>query len=121
MADAATGPIQVTIVLPRSLAALLPGTPRRIEARGGTLLEILDDADRQAPGLRHHVVAEGPAIRPHLNVFVGLDRASLDASIPDGAEVRIIPAVSGGAPGPDRRVGDRLRLPVERDGEPLGG
>jgi sulfur-carrier protein len=87
---------RVVVHLPRSLIALFPGAPRRLETRGGTLAEVIADLDRQVPGLANRVLDAGPSIRSHLNVFVAGERAGLDAIVPDGADVHIIPAVSGG-------------------------
>jgi sulfur-carrier protein len=82
--------------LPRSLVALFPGAPRRLEARGATVAEILADLDRQIPGFANRVLDAGPVIRTHLNVFVDGERARLPTPVGAGAEVHIIPAVSGG-------------------------
>lgn len=82
--------------LPRSLVALFPGAPRQLEVRGSTVAEAIADADRQVPGLANRVLDAGPTIRTHLNVFVDGQRAQLGTPVPGGAEVHIIPAVSGG-------------------------
>jgi molybdopterin synthase sulfur carrier subunit len=82
--------------LPRSLAALFPGSPRRLEAAGSTVAAVIDDLERQVPGLRNRVLDAGPTIRTHLNVFVAGQRAGLDTAVPPGADVHVIPAVSGG-------------------------
>jgi molybdopterin converting factor small subunit len=83
--------------LPRSLASLFPGSPRRLEARGATVADLIADLDDQVPGLRSRIVDAGPVLRTHLNVFVAGQRATLDTPVPAGAEVHVIPAVSGGA------------------------
>lgn len=83
--------------LPRSLVALFPGTPRRLEASGLTVAEVLADLDLRVPGLRNRIVDAGPVIRPHINVFVAGQRATLDSAVPADAIVHVIPAVSGGA------------------------
>jgi sulfur-carrier protein len=85
-----------TVHLPRSLVALFPGAPRRLEVEGTTVAEVLDAADARVPGLGNRVVDSGPVIRTHLNVFVSGERATLDTPVPQGADVHIIPAVSGG-------------------------
>jgi molybdopterin converting factor small subunit len=85
-----------TVHLPRSLVALFPDAERRVEASGSTVAEVIEDLDRRIPGLRNRVLDAGPAIRTHLNVFVGGERAALDTPVPAGAVVHIIPAVSGG-------------------------
>lgn len=82
--------------LPRALATLFPGDPRRLEVRGATVAEVIADADRQVPGLANRVLDAGPAIRTHLNVFVNGQRAQLATAVPAGADIHIIPAVSGG-------------------------
>jgi molybdopterin converting factor small subunit len=82
--------------LPRSLVALFPGAERRYEASGGTVIEVIDDMDRQVPGLRNRVLDAGPSIRTHINLFVNGERAALETPVPDGADVHVIPAVSGG-------------------------
>lgn len=82
--------------LPRSLVALFPGTPRRVEARGATLAELIADLEAQVPGIRNRLLDAGPSIRTHLNIFVAGQRADLTTPIPGDAVVHIIPAVSGG-------------------------
>ena len=82
--------------LPRSLIALFPGTSRRVEAHGSTVAEVIADLDRQVPGIGIRVLDAGPSLRAHLNVFVAGDRAGLATPVPNGADVHIIPAVSGG-------------------------
>jgi sulfur-carrier protein len=86
----------VVVHLPRSLVSLFPGAPRRLEAQGATVAELLADVDRQVPGLANRVLDAGPVIRTHLNVFVDGERARLETPVTAGAEVHIIPAVSGG-------------------------
>lgn len=76
--------------------ALFPGTPRRIQATGATVAEVIADLDAQVPGIRNRIVDAGPMIRTHINVFVAGDRATLATPVPDGADVHVIPAVSGG-------------------------
>jgi len=85
-----------TVHLPRSLVALFPGTSRRMESSGTTVREVLDDLDTRVPGLRNRLVDSGPVLRPHINVYVGGEPASLDTAVPEAAEVHVIPAVSGG-------------------------
>jgi molybdopterin synthase sulfur carrier subunit len=87
--------------LPRSLVALFPGAPRRLEARGATVAEVIADLDAQVPGIRNRLLDAGPTLRPHINVFVAGERATLDSPVPAGAVVHVIPAVSGGEGGGD--------------------
>ena len=82
--------------LPRSLASLFPQAERRMDAHGETVLDVLRDLDTRVPGLANRVLDAGPAIRRHLNVFVDGELAALDTRVPAGAQVHVIPAVSGG-------------------------
>lgn len=93
----ARAPVPRAVVhLPRALVSLFPGTERRLEVHGETVAAVIDDLDRQVPGIANRLLDAGPAIRTHLNVFVSGDRATLETPIPDSADVHVIPAVSGG-------------------------
>lgn len=87
---------EVTVRLPRSLVALFPGCPAQVEARGATLLDVIQDLDRQVPGMRNRLVDAGPQVRRHLNLFVDSEIADLATPLRVGSIVRIVPAVSGG-------------------------
>jgi sulfur-carrier protein len=84
------------VALPRSLVAMFPGLPRRLEVRGATVAEVIDELEAAAPGLRDRLVESGPAIRTHLNVFVDGERATLASPVGARSIVHVIPAVSGG-------------------------
>ncbi|MBI2763538.1 MAG: MoaD/ThiS family protein [Chloroflexi bacterium] len=92
----AESPRPAIVHLPRSLVALFPDAPRRIEVTGVTVAEVVDQLDRQVPGIRTRLLDAGPVIRTHLNVFVAGARATLETPVPPGADVHVIPAVSGG-------------------------
>lgn len=82
--------------LPRSLVVLFPGTPRRVDAHGATVAELIADLEAQVPGIRNRLLDAGPSIRTHLNIFVAGQRATLATAVPGDAVVHVIPAVSGG-------------------------
>lgn len=68
-----------------------------VEARGGTLSEVMADLDRRYPGLRFRVVDEQGRIRPHINVFLrGVVVRDLACAVAPGEEVLILGALSGG-------------------------
>jgi molybdopterin converting factor small subunit len=85
-----------TVVLPRSLVALVVGSERRAEVEAGTVEEALTALDRRWPGLLDRVCDPGPVLRQHLNVFVDGERADLGTALQPGATLHVIPAVSGG-------------------------
>jgi len=85
-----------TVLLPDSLLALFPGTPRRHEVDAGTVGAVIEALDRSVPGLRDRLVEAGPRLRRHINVFVDGLPADLSTQVGPGAVVHVLPAVSGG-------------------------
>ena len=86
----------VTVILPRSLVSLIPGTSRSTQIEAGNVAEAIDRLDELTPGLRNRLVDSGPTIRQHINVFVDGEMASLETPLPADATIHVIPAVSGG-------------------------
>ena len=84
------------VILPRSLAAILPGLPRRAEVDGATVADVVAALDASWPGVADRILEPGPAIREHINVFVDGERAVLSTPVPAGATMHVIPAVAGG-------------------------
>jgi molybdopterin synthase sulfur carrier subunit len=93
--------VPVSFYLTPALRAFADGRDR-IEFGGSppTLGDALEALWTLCPGLRHRVATEQGEIREHVNVFVGQENirytGGLDTSIPDGAEISIFHAVSGG-------------------------
>ena len=86
----------VTVILPRSLVSLIPGTRRSTEIEAASVAEAIDRLDELTPGLRNRLIDSGPTIRQHINVFVDGEMAALDTRVPPNATIHVIPAVSGG-------------------------
>ena len=86
----------VTVILPRSLVSLIPGTSRSTEIEAGSVAEAIDRLDELTPGLRNRIVDSGPVIRTHINVFVDGRIAALETPLGPNATIHVIPAVSGG-------------------------
>jgi len=86
----------VTVLLPEALVRLFPGAPRRTEVAAGTVAEAIAALDRRWPGMADRVCDTRPAIRRHLNIFVGGERAGLDTAIPPGGEMLVMTWISGG-------------------------
>lgn len=72
---------------------LLDGAP-------GTVQGALDQLWAKHPGVRDRVMDELGAVRMHVNVFVGAESirfsGGLATALEPGAEITIVPAVSGG-------------------------
>lgn len=71
-----------------------------VERECGTVREALDALAERHPGVVTRVVDEQGHVRPHVNLFVGEENArflgGLDAPVPAGTTIYILPAVSGG-------------------------
>ena len=89
----------VTVRLPGTLSAAVGGTPK-IQATGTTLADVFGDVDRRHPGFSGLVLDAGGAIRSYINVYVGDTdvriSGGLQTVVPDGSEIMVIPAMSGG-------------------------
>ena len=92
-----TDPGMAQVHIPRSLAALFPGIPRRIEVPAHDLASLILELDGQYPGLWDRLCEPGPRLRRHINAFVDGQPATLESHVTAASVVHIIPAVSGGA------------------------
>jgi molybdopterin converting factor small subunit len=76
-------------------------TDIRVDAAAGRLADALARLWTECPAVRDRVLTERGDVRPHINVFVdGEDiryTGGLDTTVRDGAEVFLVPAVSGGS------------------------
>jgi len=72
----------------------------QIEVEAETITGILDEMDRKYPGFKNRLCEETGQLRRFFNIYVdGEDVRFMDdlnTRVPDGAEVSIIPAISGG-------------------------
>ncbi len=84
------------VVLPASLLRLFPGCEANPTVEAATVGELVDALNVRWPGMRDRLCDSTPRIRRHINVFVDGERATLATMLPDGAEVLILTAISGG-------------------------
>ena len=70
----------------------------QVEVQGSTLRQVLDNLDTLCPGIKRRILEDGE-IRPEFSLAVnGVEESmGLLELVPDGAEVHILPALSGGA------------------------
>jgi molybdopterin converting factor small subunit len=94
--------MKVTLRLPAALRELARG--ERVVVVGldepATVASLLDELARRLPAVERRIRDETGTQRRHVNLFVGemnvRDGAGLAEPLADGAEVFVIPAVSGG-------------------------
>ncbi|MCR5877954.1 MoaD/ThiS family protein [Phenylobacterium sp. J367] len=86
----------IRVMIPSQLTAYTGGETR-IEAMGATVDAVLDDVDRQFPGLKFRVVDEQDRVRKHMRLFVGMDETrDIRTALRAGDELLIFGALSGG-------------------------
>ena len=82
--------------LPATLPPLFRDLPRRIEVEAATVDEAIAHLDARWPGVRDRLCVPGPALRPHVNVYVDSERAGLETVLDAQSRVDVIAAISGG-------------------------
>ena len=72
----------------------------KVEYAGGTVQHALTALCAQHPGVRDRILTEQGQVRQHINIFVGNEdvryTGGLATAVPDGSDISIVPAVSGG-------------------------
>lgn len=88
----------VTVNIPTILRPLTDNQ-KRVEIPGFNVLEVIEQMERQYPGVREKLITEGKAHR-FINLYVNDDdirfREGLLTSLRDGDLLTILPAVAGG-------------------------
>ncbi len=78
----------------------LTGDQRVVHTAGTTLVEVIDDLERQFPGIKARVVDGDGQVHAFVNIFVDDEDVrflqGLATSLREDAEVAIIPAMAGG-------------------------
>ncbi len=85
-----------SVRLPPTLPPLFPGLSRRVDVEAATVGDAIAQLDARWPGLRDRLCEPGPALRPHINVYVDRQRGSLDSPLAAGSHLDVVAAISGG-------------------------
>ena len=89
----------VTVSIPTILRTHTGGE-KSVEAKGATVLEVIDDVESRHAGIKGRLVKEEKLHR-FINVYVNDEdvrfAGGLEAAVKDGDNVTILPAVAGGA------------------------
>jgi len=93
--------MSLTFVLPGPLRELAVNRGEvRIDDHANSVAEALSLLWAQCPALRDRVVTELGELRPHINIFVDGESirysGGFDSPVREGAEIFILPALSGG-------------------------
>ena len=91
--------MSVLVRIPTPLRTLTKGAAE-VQGAGGTVSDIIQDLERQFPGLRERLMDEGGELRRFINIYVNEEdirvlegaRTTLKA----GDSVSIVPAIAGG-------------------------
>ena len=88
-----------TVRIPSQMRNLVDGQ-RKLEVKGSTIRAILDEIDAKHPGVKNRVLDEKGEPSAFVGMYIGAEDirflGGLDAEVPDGAEVSIVPAAAGG-------------------------
>lgn len=93
-------PMSLKVVIPTPLRKFTSGADL-VEVEAGTVQQVLDKLESKYPGIRASVCDESGSLRRFINIYVDgedvrfMDNLATTAS--DGAEIAIVPAISGGS------------------------
>lgn len=89
-----------TLTIPSPLRKFTDGQAK-LEISGNTVSQTLDELFRSYPELQKHLLDESGNLRNFVNIYINsIDvrtQDSLDTVVPNGADIRIIPAIAGGS------------------------
>ena len=76
------------------------GNADAVEVEAGTVNEIIERIEDRYPGFRSRLCDESGQLRRFINVYINGEDVrfleNLATTVPEGAEVSIIPAIAGG-------------------------
>jgi molybdopterin synthase sulfur carrier subunit len=88
----------IEVRIPTILRSYTDGN-KRVEAKGDSLADVIDNLEADHPGLKDRLVENG-SLRRFVNIYVNDEDVrflgGLEATLEDGDEVTVLPAVAGG-------------------------
>ena len=91
--------MSLKVVIPAPLRKYTSGA-EIVETDAGTVQQIIEGLDKRFPGIRNSVCDEKGGLRRFINIYVDGEDVrfleSLETKAKDGAEIAIVPAISGG-------------------------
>src|SRR2546427_7901713 len=94
--------MSLKVVIPAPLRKFTNGA-ESVEVEAATVQEVLNNLDSKYPGFRASICDESGSLRRFINIYINGEDVrfleNLSTRINDGAEVAIVPAISGGKMG----------------------
>ena len=89
----------VLVRIPTPLRAMTKGSTE-VHVTADTVSDLIDDLDRQYPGMRDRLVEESGELRRFINIYVNQEDIRFlqgeKTALKQGDEVSIVPAIAGG-------------------------
>jgi molybdopterin synthase sulfur carrier subunit len=89
----------VLVRIPTPLRTLTKGSAE-VQAKGDTVRDLVEDLERQFPGLRERLLDDAGELRRFINVYVNEEDIRFltgkTTVLKDGDQVSIVPAIAGG-------------------------
>ena len=89
----------VVVRIPTPLRSVTKGAAE-VQAAGDTVDDVIQDLERQYPGLKERLVEDGGQIRRFVNIYVNQEDIRFlegaKTTLKQGDEVSIVPAIAGG-------------------------
>ena len=89
----------ILVRIPTPLRAITKGAAE-VQARGDTVDTLVEDLERQCPGLKERLMDESGELRRFINIYVNEEdirfRQGKKTALKEGDQVSIVPAIAGG-------------------------
>ena len=89
----------VRVRIPTPLRSLTKGAAD-VQVKADTVTDLIEDLERQYPGLRDRLVEENGELRRFINIYVNQEDIRFlqgeKTALKEGDEVVIVPAIAGG-------------------------
>ncbi len=91
--------MNIRVRVPTPLRKLTQGADE-VDAQGNTVKALVEDLDRNFPGIKERICDETGNVRRFVNVYVNGDDIrflqNLETLVRDGDRISIVPAIAGG-------------------------
>jgi len=91
--------MSIKVRIPQPLQKLTQGKAE-VEVKGGNIQELIEDLEKNFPGIKERLCDEKGVLRRFINIYVNEEDIRFlkmdQTPLKDGDEVSIIPAIAGG-------------------------